>query len=59
MQISVPWCWRIGPPLVNLLDAAPINNWDDVDDFNWLAADKASPNWSILPEAERETFEKY
>ena len=35
------------------------NNWDDVDDFNWLAADKASPNWSILPEAERETFEKY
>lgn len=35
------------------------NNWDDVDDFNWLAADKASPNWSIVPESERESFEKY
>ncbi|XP_010615932.1 tubulin-specific chaperone C [Fukomys damarensis] len=30
------------------------NNWSDVDDFNWLARDVASPNWSILPEEERE-----
>uniref|UniRef100_A0A4X2KEB9 Tubulin folding cofactor C n=1 Tax=Vombatus ursinus TaxID=29139 RepID=A0A4X2KEB9_VOMUR len=29
------------------------NNWRDVDDFNWLARDVASPNWSILPEEER------
>ncbi|XP_006882045.1 PREDICTED: tubulin-specific chaperone C [Elephantulus edwardii] len=29
------------------------NNWNDVDDFNWLARGVASPNWSILPEAER------
>uniref|UniRef100_A0A8C3X031 Tubulin-specific chaperone C n=1 Tax=Catagonus wagneri TaxID=51154 RepID=A0A8C3X031_9CETA len=29
------------------------NNWNDVDDFNWLARDVASPNWSILPEEER------
>ncbi|KAM5262885.1 tubulin-specific chaperone C [Ctenodactylus gundi] len=29
------------------------NNWNDVDDFNWLARDVASPNWSILPEGER------
>ncbi|XP_021572286.1 tubulin-specific chaperone C isoform X2 [Carlito syrichta] len=29
------------------------NNWNDVDDFNWLARDEASPNWSILPEEER------
>ncbi|XP_041354623.1 tubulin-specific chaperone C-like [Gigantopelta aegis] len=29
------------------------NNWSDVDDFNWLAADAHSPNWSILPEEER------
>ncbi|XP_003833336.4 tubulin-specific chaperone C [Pan paniscus] len=29
------------------------NNWNDVDDFNWLARDMASPNWSILPEEER------
>lgn len=25
-----------------------INNWDKVDDFNWLASDKPSPNWSKL-----------
>ncbi|XP_008157120.2 tubulin-specific chaperone C [Eptesicus fuscus] len=31
------------------------NNWNDVDDFNWLARDMASPNWSVLPEEERTT----
>ena len=25
-----------------------VNNWNKVDDFNWLAADKPSPNWTIL-----------
>ncbi|KAK6636076.1 hypothetical protein RUM43_009728 [Polyplax serrata] len=25
-----------------------VNNWDKVDDFNWLAIDKPSPNWSTL-----------
>lgn len=25
------------------------NNWSDIDDFNWLAADKHSPNWSLIP----------
>ncbi|XP_038046849.1 tubulin-specific chaperone C-like [Patiria miniata] len=29
------------------------NSWDDVDDFNWLASDKASPNWSIIPPEKR------
>lgn len=29
------------------------NNWSHVDDFNWLARDVASPNWSVLPEEER------
>lgn len=29
------------------------NNWDDVDDFNWLSKAQKSPNWSVLPEAER------
>ncbi|CAK1600678.1 unnamed protein product [Parnassius mnemosyne] len=24
------------------------NNWDSLDDFNWLAPDVPSPNWSIL-----------
>ncbi|KAM4040530.1 tubulin-specific chaperone C [Anomaloglossus baeobatrachus] len=31
------------------------NNWDQVDDFNWLAMDVKSPNWSIIPEEERLT----
>lgn len=25
-----------------------VNNWDQVDDFNWLAVDKPSPNWSKM-----------
>lgn len=25
-----------------------VNNWNELDDFNWLATDKPSPNWSIL-----------
>lgn len=29
------------------------NNWDDVDDFNWLASDVRSPNWSIIAEENR------
>lgn len=29
------------------------NSWNDIDDFNWLAADKHSPNWSLIPEDER------
>ncbi|KAI5623352.1 tubulin-specific chaperone C [Silurus asotus] len=29
------------------------NNWSQVDDFNWLAAGKPSPNWTIIPESER------
>ncbi|TRY94547.1 hypothetical protein DNTS_008446 [Danionella cerebrum] len=29
------------------------NNWTDVDDFNWLAAGTPSPNWTIIPEADR------
>ncbi|KAM9832641.1 tubulin-specific chaperone C [Neosynchiropus ocellatus] len=31
------------------------NNWTQVDDFNWLAAGTPSPNWSVIPEAERRT----
>lgn len=29
-----------------------VNNWKAVDDFNWLAADVPSPNWSVLEELE-------
>ncbi|KAL4238145.1 hypothetical protein ACF0H5_002857 [Mactra antiquata] len=32
------------------------NSWDDIDDFNWLAADKHSPNWSLIPEDDRKKF---
>ncbi|XP_063774364.1 tubulin-specific chaperone C [Pseudophryne corroboree] len=31
------------------------NNWDQVDDFNWLAMGVRSPNWSVIPEEERIT----
>uniref|UniRef100_A0A182R1C5 C-CAP/cofactor C-like domain-containing protein n=1 Tax=Anopheles farauti TaxID=69004 RepID=A0A182R1C5_9DIPT len=26
------------------------NNWQSLDDFNWLSTDKPSPNWSLLEE---------
>lgn len=29
------------------------NNWDKIDDFNWLVNNKQSPNWSIIDENER------
>lgn len=29
------------------------NNWNQVDDFNWLALDVPSPNWKELPEDDR------
>lgn len=29
------------------------NSWNDVDDFNWLAADTHSPNWSLIEESSR------
>jgi len=32
------------------------NNWDQVGDFNWLAQDKQSPNWSIIPLDERKHY---
>lgn len=31
------------------------NNWNQVDDFNWLAAGTHSPNWTVIPEEERKT----
>lgn len=30
------------------LNKAGVNNWALVDDFNWLAADRPSPNWRIV-----------
>jgi len=34
-----------------------VNNWDQIGDFNWLALDKPSPNWSVLPEENRIKWE--
>lgn len=31
------------------------NNWNQVDDFNWLAAGTPSPNWTVILEADRKT----
>ncbi|XP_066467864.1 tubulin-specific chaperone C [Tiliqua scincoides] len=31
------------------------DNWTQVDDFNWLASNEPSPNWSVIPEQERVT----
>lgn len=31
------------------------NNWDQVDDFNWLDTGSPSPNWTVIPEADRRT----
>jgi hypothetical protein len=30
-----------------------VNNWSQIDDFNWLVKDTPSPNWHILPEVHR------
>jgi hypothetical protein len=30
-----------------------INHWQAVNDFLWIKPNQQSPNWSILPEAER------
>merc|ERR1712110_326830 len=30
-----------------------INNWNNIDDFNWLSTEKRSPNWHIVEENSR------
>lgn len=30
-----------------------VNNWNDINDFNWLVANVQSPNWSVIAEEER------
>ncbi|KAF6200447.1 hypothetical protein GE061_004890 [Apolygus lucorum] len=32
------------------------NNWDDVDDFNWLVNNKQSPNWTKMPPNDQDSF---
>lgn len=37
-----------------------VNNWELIGDFNWLSADKQSPNWSRIEESQRiESWDKF
>uniref|UniRef100_A0A087YRB8 Tubulin-specific chaperone C n=2 Tax=Poecilia formosa TaxID=48698 RepID=A0A087YRB8_POEFO len=53
-----PFCWSY-PTLDQDFAASGLdqdrNNWSQVDDFNWLAAGTPSPNWTVIPEADRKT----
>uniref|UniRef100_A0A3Q2P7I2 Tubulin-specific chaperone C n=1 Tax=Fundulus heteroclitus TaxID=8078 RepID=A0A3Q2P7I2_FUNHE len=53
-----PFCWTY-PTLGQDFSASGLdrdrNNWTQVDDFNWLAAGTPSPNWTVIPEADRKT----
>ena len=30
-----------------------VNNWDKIEDLNWLSSSALSPNWDVLPESHR------
>ncbi|XP_049616105.1 tubulin-specific chaperone C isoform X1 [Syngnathus scovelli] len=53
-----PYTWSY-PNLDEDFGAAELdrscNNWEQVDDFNWLAVGTPSPNWTVIPEADRKT----
>lgn len=43
------WSYEDQASHFNLAGLDPkINNWNSIDDFNWLSSEKHSPNWSIL-----------
>jgi hypothetical protein len=51
-----PYSWSyqgIDQDFVSTCLDRELNNWDKIGDFNWLALDKPSPNWSVLPEESR------
>ena len=29
------------------------NNWNKIDDFNWLSVNEHSPNWEVIKESNR------
>ena len=29
------------------------NNWNKIDDFNWLSVNEHSPNWEVIEESNR------
>lgn len=38
------------------LSKNPNDNWEKIEDFDYLVSKKRSPNWNIIPETERLTF---
>ncbi|XP_033231761.1 tubulin-specific chaperone C [Belonocnema kinseyi] len=56
-----PYNWSYEDQLshFNLAGLDPkINNWNCVDDFNWLSSEKSSPNWSVLePESRLKSWD--
>jgi len=53
------WTYEDQTNHFNLAGLDPkINNWNYIDDFNWLSSEKQSPNWSILePELRVKTWD--
>lgn len=56
-----PYNWSYEDQLshFNLAGLDPkINNWNCIDDFNWLSSEKSSPNWSVLePESRLKSWD--
>lgn len=43
------WSYEDQTSHFNLAGLDPkVNNWNCIDDFNWLSSEKHSPNWSVL-----------
>lgn len=53
------WTYEDQASHFNLAGLDPkVNNWNCIDDFNWLSAEKSSPNWRVLePEERRKTWD--
>lgn len=53
------WSYEDQTSHFNLAGLDPkVNNWNCIDDFNWLSSEKQSPNWSILePELRVKTWD--
>ncbi|KMQ94734.1 tubulin-specific chaperone c [Lasius niger] len=53
------WSYEDQMSHFNLAGLDPkVNNWNCIDDFNWLSSEKHSPNWSILePELRVKTWD--
>ena len=41
------------PWLAQEAQLSEVNNWDKIEDFNWLSSSAPSPNWDVLLESQR------